>query len=80
MAEKKKQSGAGDAGTQGAKTNAPNVKLAAKAEPLGAGAVTVGETVLCELPGEDEQRAGFYCEAAEQLVRVYPRFKLIKQL
>lgn len=59
----------------------PNVRLAAEARPLGAGPVTVGEQVLCQLPSEAEQRAGFYCEAAERLVQLYPgRFKLIQQL
>jgi hypothetical protein len=60
------------------KKQAPNVKLAADARPLGKGPVTVGDTVICELPSPDEQATGFYCEAAEQLVALYPgRFKLI---
>lgn len=60
------------------KKESPNVKLATDARPLGKGPVTVGDTVICELPSPEEQAAGFYCEAAEQLVAIYPkRFKLI---
>ncbi len=64
--------------TAGAQT--PNVQLAAKAEPLGAGPVTAGMEVVCELPDEAAQRAGFYCEAADRLIAIYPgRFKLITE-
>lgn len=57
---------------------APNVRLSARAEPLGAGPVTVGMRVLCTLPGAQKQRTGFYCPEAVALVRLYPgRFKLI---
>ncbi|MBA3243026.1 MAG: hypothetical protein H0T60_17540 [Acidobacteria bacterium] len=75
----------GQAAESGEKTGAatkqaPNVKLAAEAEPLGAGPVTVGMEVICELPGEEEQRAGFHCEAAGRLVALFPgRFKLIEK-
>jgi hypothetical protein len=54
------------------------VRLGAEASPLGAGPVTVGTKVLCVLPDAAGQRAGFYCEDALRLVRLYPgRFKLI---
>lgn len=55
-----------------------NVQLATGARPLGKGPVTVGTAVICEMPSAEEQAAGFYCEAAERLVSIYPgRFKLI---
>lgn len=57
---------------------AANVRLSGRAEPLGAGPVTVGMRVLCTLPGAQKQRAGFYCPEAATLVRLFPgRFKLI---
>jgi hypothetical protein len=60
------------------KKDAPNVQLAAGARPLGKGPVTVGDTIICELPSPEEQAAGFNCQAAEQLVALYPtRFKFI---
>ena len=56
----------------------PNVKLAAQAEPLGAGDVTVGMESIGKLPDEATQKAGWYCEFAHRLVHIYPhRFKLI---
>ncbi len=59
-------------------SHAPNVKLAARAHPLGAGKVTVGMETVCSLPSEEEQRAGFYCAEGERLVSVFPdRFRLI---
>ncbi len=62
------------------KQPAPNVRLAGDAQPLGAGPVTVGTRVICVLPSPKAQLNGFYCEAAERLVRIYPgRFKLIKK-
>lgn len=66
--------------TQSGVSRAVNIKLGAEAQPLGAGPVTVGMNVICELPGEDAQRAGFHCEAAEQLAALFPgRFKLIRK-
>lgn len=80
----KKETKSQDDKTEGSKTEvsketqAPNVRLASDAKPLGEGPVTVGTKVICKLPDADAQREGFYCEAAERLVQLYSgRFKLI---
>lgn len=58
---------------------APNVKLAAKQTPLGAGAVTVGMETVATVPDEATQKAGFYCESPEWLMEAYPgKFKLME--
>jgi hypothetical protein len=60
------------------KPNRPNVKLAATAEPLGAGELTVGMNVIGELPDAENQAAGWHCAFAGKLVQLFPdRFKLI---
>lgn len=61
------------------KSNEPNLKLAAKHEPLGAGAVTVGMEIVASVPDEAAQRAGFFTPDAEALMLAYPgKYKLIQ--
>lgn len=58
--------------------HAPNVRLAADAEPLGAGVVTVGNEVWFDIPDEATQASGFYAENWKALIRLYPdKFKQI---
>ena len=60
------------------KPKRPNVKLAGKAEPLGAGELTIGMTVAGELPDADTQRKGWHCDFAVKLVQCFSdRYKLI---
>lgn len=78
MADATNSAAAAKSADKSAAKTVPNVKLAAKADPLGAGAVTVGMKTICTLPSEDEQRAGFYCEQAAELIAAFPdRFKVI---
>lgn len=57
---------------------APNVKLAGGAAPLGAGPVTVGMAQIGDLPDEESQRDGFYFPNAQLLTRLFPEhFKLL---
>ena len=55
-----------------------NVKLAAKAEPLGAGPVTVGTRTVAELPDAAAQKRGWFEPNAAELVALYRgRFLMI---
>ncbi len=81
-ADEKPAGAASDATKDAAATEKPapaaNIKLAAKAEPLGAGDVTVGLKVIGQMPSEKEQADGWYCPFARQLMQLYPdRFRLI---
>lgn len=66
------EAGVKETATAAKKDRHPNIKLAAKAQPLGAGRVTLGMRVVCEMPDAETQRAGFYIENAAELVRLYP--------
>ena len=60
------------------KTVKPNVRLAAGADALGAGPVTVGTRTIATLPDEETQRRGFYDANAAALVALYQgRFLMI---
>ena len=63
-----------------AKQEKANVRLAAEADALGAGPVTVGIEIITTLPDVETQRRGFYCEKAEQLITLYRgRYKMIER-
>jgi hypothetical protein len=55
-----------------------NVRLAARADALGAGPVTVGARTVAVLPDEAAQRRGWYEPNAHELIALYRgRFLMI---
>lgn len=48
-----------------------NIRLAAKAEALGEGPVTVGVRTVAVLPSPSAQRRGWYAENAAEIVALY---------
>lgn len=49
----------------------PNVRLAAGADSLGEGPVTVGMETIAKLPDAETQRRGWYEPQADRLVSLY---------